>query len=255
MNLSMPAGLAAAYKSPAQRARVITEGWAASNLFCPNCPAPELAATPGNTQAVDYRCPRCDQPFQLKGKSSIIGAKIVDAAWEAMMRAIREDRTPSLFVLHYEPTAWLVRNVILVPHFVFTASAVEKRKPLAATARRAGWVGCNIVLRNIPNDAKIGVVIDGTAVTPAKVRQQFARLRPLKELSVKERGWTLDVLRVVQSLGKKEFKTSDMYEFVRHFEELHPDNRHVRDKIRQQLQVLRDKGFLSQVERGVWIIR
>jgi type II restriction enzyme len=80
-------------------------------------------------------------------------------------------------------------------------------------------------------------------------------LRPLQELSVKERGWTLDVLRVVQSLGKQEFKTSDMYEYVRHFEELHPDNRHVRDKIRQQLQVLRDRGFLSQVERGVWVVR
>jgi type II restriction enzyme len=254
MNLAMPSSLAAAYKSPAQRARVITQGWAASNLFCPNCPAPELAATPENTQAVDYVCSRCGSPFQLKGKSSTIGAKIVDAAWEAMMRAIREDRTPSLFLLHYEPTAWLVRNLILVPHFVFTASAVEKRRPLTATARRAGWVGCNIVLRNIPNGAKIGVVIDGAAVTPAKVRQQFARLRPLKELSVKERGWTLDVLRVVQSLGKKEFKTSDMYEYVRHFEELHPDNRHVRDKIRQQLQVLRDRGFLAQVERGVWAV-
>jgi type II restriction enzyme len=98
------------------------------------------------------------------------------------------------------------------------------------------------------------VAIDGAAVTPAKVRQQFERLRPLKELSVKERGWTLDVLRVVQSLGKKEFKTSDMYEYVRHFEKLHPDNRHVRDKTRQQLQVLRDRGFLRQVERGVWAV-
>jgi type II restriction enzyme len=62
------------------------------------------------------------------------------------------------------------------------------------------------------------------------------------------------VLRVVQSLGKKEFKTSDMYEYVRHFEKLHPDNRHVRDKTRQQLQVLRDRGFLRQVERGVWAV-
>ena len=121
--------------------------------------------------------------------------------------------------------------------------------------RKNPWVGCNIVLRNIPNDAKIGVVIDGAAVTPAKVRQQFERLRPLKELSVKERGWTLDVLRVVQSLGRKEFKTSDMYEHVRHFEQLHPDNRHIRDKIRQQLQVLRDRGFLKQHERGVWAVR
>jgi type II restriction enzyme len=148
-----------------------------------------------------------------------------------------------------------VRNVILVPHFVFTASAVEKRKPLAATARRAGWVGCNIVLRNIPNDAKIGVVIDGAAVTPAKVRQQFERLRPLKELTVKERGWTLDVLNAVRRLGKTEFTTSDAYTFLRELEQLHPDNRHVKDKIRQQLQVLRDRGFLTQPERGIWAVR
>ena len=63
------------------------------------------------------------------------------------------------------------------------------------------------------------------------------------------------MLRLVQSLGRKEFKTSNMYEYVRHFEELHPDNRHVKDKIRQQLQVLRDRGFLTQVERGVWAVK
>jgi type II restriction enzyme len=40
--------------------------------------------------------------------------------------------------------------------------------------------------------------------------------------------------------------------FTRELEQLHPDNRHVRDKIRQQLQVLRDLGFLLHVERGVW---
>jgi len=50
--------------------------------------------------------------------------------------------------------------------------------------------------------------------------------------------------------------------FTRELEQLHPDNRHVRDKIRQQLQVLRDTGLLLHVvrlrfasprqERGVW---
>jgi hypothetical protein len=29
---------------------------------------------------------------------------------------------------------------------------------------------------------------------------------------------------------------------------------HIRDKIRQQLQVLRDRGFLTQAERGIWQI-
>ena len=40
--------------------------------------------------------------------------------------------------------------------------------------------------------------------------------------------------------------------FTRELEKLHPDNRHVKDKIRQQLQVLRDLGFLLHIERGVW---
>ena len=63
------------------------------------------------------------------------------------------------------------------------------------------------------------------------------------------------MLRVVQALGKKKFTTSEMYQFVPRLEQLHPNNRHVRDKIRQQLQVLRDRGFLSQVERGVWAVK
>ncbi len=49
-----------------------------------------------------------------------------------------------------------------------------------------------------------------------------------------------------------EFTTADTYAFTRELERLHPDNRHVKDKIRQQLQVLRDTGLLLHVERGVW---
>jgi hypothetical protein len=33
---------------------------------------------------------------------------------------------------------------------------------------------------------------------------------------------------------------------------LRPDNRHIKDKIRQQLQVLRDRRFLTQAARGIW---
>ena len=48
------------------------------------------------------------------------------------------------------------------------------------------------------------------------------------------------------------FTTAEVYAFERELEKLHPDNRHVRDKIRQQLQVLRDLGLLLHVERGIW---
>jgi type II restriction enzyme len=254
MNLSMPAHLALNYKSPAQRARVVSEAWGSENLYCPNCQSPHLNQAPNNTAAVDYLCPVCGLPFQLKSKSSPIGDRIVDAAYEAMRRAILEDRTPNLYALHYERASWRVRNLILVPHFAFSISAIEAREPLAVHARRAGWVGCNIVLKNIPPDARIKLISEGISAPPHSVRESFQRLKPLEELSPKERGWTLEVLRVVRSLGKTEFSNRDVYEFTSQLEKLHPNNRHIRDKIRQQLQVLRDRGFLVQVERGVWAL-
>ncbi|HLD00088.1 MAG TPA: Dam-replacing domain protein, partial [Patescibacteria group bacterium] len=40
------------------------------------------------------------------------------------------------------------------------------------------------------------------------------------------------------------------YVFENELSRLHPDNRHVKDKIRQQLQILRDKDYLEFIARG-----
>jgi type II restriction enzyme len=167
-----------------------------------------------------------------------------------MKRAILEDRTPNLFVLHYDLDTWAVRTVLLVPHFAFALSAVERRKPLAPTARRAGWVGCNILLDKIPVHAHISVVNEGTPQTSQQVRASYNRLRPLEKLQVEKRGWTLDVLQVVQSLGKLEFTLGDVYAHADALAKLHPNNAHVRPKIRQQLQILRDLGLLEFLGDG-----
>ena len=53
-----------------------------------------------------------------------------------------------------------------------------------------------------------------------------------------------------RALNKNEFALQDVYAFAAHLEKLHPDNRHVPDKIRQQLQVLRDLGFVEFLGRG-----
>jgi type II restriction enzyme len=240
----------AGYKSNAQRARVATEAWAQGNLYCPNCESPHLDRSRANTPAVDFDCPICHAPFQLKAQSHTFSARIVDAAHSTMIRAIRENKTPNLLALHYEPSAWAVSNLILIPSFAFPLSAIEKRKPLSATARRAGWVGCNILLGAIPLDAKIPLIVDGVTLPQKKVREQYARIRPLEKLESEQRGWTLDVLNAVRSLGKTEFALNDVYALESRLARLHPANQHVRDKIRQQLQVLRDLGLLEFLGRG-----
>ena len=249
MDLQLPVENLANYKSAPQRARVGTESWGAINLFCPSCSSARLNPTPKNHAAIDYYCNSCRSPFQLKSRSKAFGTKIVDAAYSEMKRAILEDRTPNLFVLHYDMEQWSVRNVILIPHFAFSLSAIECRPPLSATARRAGWIGCNILLSRIP-DAQIRIISDGVPIHPRDVRRAYQRLRPLESLRIEKRGWTLDVLRVVQGLGKVEFSLRDVYAHASTLKKIYPLNEHVHDKIRQQLQVLRDLRIIEFLGNG-----
>ena len=271
----MTGDLAAAYHSGAQRARVVTEAWGEKNLFCPNCSSPKLTWLEPGHPASDYSCPDCKFWYQLKSQKTRLGDSITDGAYRAMMDAVRQDKLPSFYFMQYDLATWRVRNLLLVPHFAFPPSAIIKRKPLSPTARRAGWVGCNFALNRIPAEARIPVVAESRIAPATEVREKFKRVAPLKEIAVNQRGWTLDVLNAVRRLvdGRRRgneslieqsegnqslltsaptFTTADTYTFTRELETLHPDNRHVRDKIRQQLQVLRDMGLLLYVGRGVW---
>lgn len=250
MRLDLPTTGLEGYTSASQRARVATELWGLGNLYCANCTSGSLNASRPNTPAVDFECPECRTCFQLKSHSRIFGSRIVDSAYSKMVREIKLDRTPNLLALRYDLESWEVRDVLLIPSFAFPLSAIEKRKPLAASARRAGWVGCNILLGAIPSDARIPVVADGVTIPAKQVREQYARIRPLKMLKAEQRGWTLDVLTAVRSLSKQEFLLSEVYALDRELAALHPSNRHVREKIRQQLQVLRDMGLLEFVGGG-----
>jgi len=165
------------------------------------------------------------------------------------------DRTPNLFLLRYTLPELMVRDVLLIPHFVFSLSFLEERKPLSANADRAGWVGCNFLLDRIPPDARIAVIAEGKPAAKSSVRRAYDRLRPLGKLKVEKRGWTLDVLQVVRSLNKTDFTLPELYAHADTLAKLHPRNAHVRDKIRQQLQVLRDLGFLHFLGAGSYHLR
>lgn len=231
-------------------ARVATEAWAAKHLFCVGCQSPILTAAPSGTKARDYSCPLCNDQFQLKSLSRPFGNRILDSAYGTMMAAIASDSAPHFLLLHYARETWSVVDLLFIPKFAIPESAIEKRKPPRPTARRAGYVGCNIVLTHVPKDARIPIVTNGRSMSPASVRQSFGRIRPLADLKAEERGWTLDVLTAVRELNREEFSLDDIYSKERDLAELHPANRHVRDKIRQQLQVLRDKGLVEFYGRG-----
>lgn len=73
-----------------------------------------------------------------------------------------------------------------------------------------------------------------------------------EEKSISAKGWMLDIMRCIENLGKREFTLDDVYAFEQELSVLHPDNKHIKDKIRQQLQLLRDKGYLDFISRGFY---
>lgn len=254
MNLQCSVELAAAYKAGPQIARVLSEHWCSRELYCPACDSNRISPSRANTPALDFTCPKCEQGFQLKSSRVWNPAKIVDAGYDSMIRAIRSDKAPHLLLLQYT-REWSVRNVLLVPKMFFSESVIEKRKPLSPTARRAGWVGCNILLNGIPEDGKIAIVSAGVPESEQRVRREFERVRGLAELPPSLRGWTVDVLNAIRRLRKSQFSLQELYLLEPALQAAHPHNRNVRAKVRQQLQVLRDLRFLDFTGRGAYQIR
>ena len=66
------------------------------------------------------------------------------------------------------------------------------------------------------------------------------------------RGWTLDVLNYVNMIEDTTFTLKQMYTFEKMLAIKHPDNHHVKDKMRQQLQMLRDNGIIEFIGRGLY---
>lgn len=248
MLLKMRPTLAAPYKSWPQKVRVISEDWAQQNLYCPACPSETLARLGHNTKSSDFRCPSCASWFQLKSARKRFGNSILDGAYATMCSTIEAGNTPSMFMLHYDLNDWVVRNLSVIPSFAFSLSCIKRRNALSEQAQRKFYVGCYIMLTSIPSDAHVEVVANGITVRPEEVRRKFNLLRPISALNAAQRGWTLDVLNVVRGLKRDVFTLSEVLESADELAQLHPKNKHVRDKVRQQLQRLRDLGLLEFVD-------
>jgi len=251
MDLRFNQSLASGYHSGSQISRVITEDWMARNMFCPVCGAPVLNHYKANKPVGDFFCQDCKSDFELKSKESktaAIGHKIADGAYGTMIERITSLNNPHLFVMTY--ANWSVNNLLIIPKFFFVPSIIEKRKPLAETARRAGWVGCNIEIGSIPESGKIFIIHNSKQEDKSKIIDLYQRTLALQTSKIENRGWLMDVLKCVERIPKDDFTTQEMYAFVDELQRKHPDNNFVQDKIRQQLQYLRDKGFIKFTSRG-----
>lgn len=250
MNLTMDDKVAENYKSNSQKIRVITEQWVSNNLFCPYCGKEKIAHFENNRPVADFYCPDCAEEYELKSKNGTIENKVNDGAYDTMIKRIESINNPNFFFMNYNKQDLHVKDFLMVPKYFFSPEIIEKRKPLSDTARRTGWVGCNIVLKQIPQEGRIFIVKNEIEIPQKEIISKVKRTDFIKQYKLDARGWVLDVLNCVNQIEGRDFTLEQMYKFEDVLSKKHPDNNHIKDKIRQKLQILRDKGILEFRGRG-----
>lgn len=255
MNLLFDTKLVDGYTSLSQKIRVLTEDWVDRQVYCPNCGHLDIDKYGNNKPVADFFCSNCKEDYELKSKKESVGNKIVDGAYRTMIERLQESHNPNFFLLNYNLQNFEVLNFLVIPKHFFVPSIIEKRKPLSETAHRAGWVGCNILLQSIPQSGKIFYIKNGNIESREDVLRNWQKtlfLRETKKADLK--GWILDVMNCIDKLNKKDFTLSEIYKFENILSRKHPENKHVKDKIRQQLQFLRDRGYLEFIDSGKYKI-
>lgn len=97
-------------------------------------------------------------------------------------------------------------------------------------------VADSVLFEEILNDQNVGERFDG-GITSIQ-----SNLSP----------WTRDVFGCLLKLDNDVFTLQEVYSFEQHLSRLHPNNRNVKAKIRQQLQYLRDIGLIEFTRPGIY---
>lgn len=238
------------YKSNAQIARVLSENWVGTNSYCPRCGYPKLEHFENNKPVADFFCSQCKNTFELKSKIMNFGNKVADGSYFTMIERIESNDNPDFLLMSYDQSQNNVKDFMVIPKYFFTPAIIEKRSPLSENARRAGWVGCNILLTKIPNEGRIYLIKDGITLRKDNVVSSLGKTRFLENQDLNSRGWVIEILNCINRIDSEMFALNDVYKFENNLSQIYPNNKHIKDKIRQQLQILRDRGLIEFLGQG-----
>lgn len=249
MNVALNTKLAEGYKNKSQIARLLTENWVLNNSYCPGCGNLPLSEFENNRPVADFYCKKCFEEFELKSKNGNFSNTIADGAYSSMIERINSENNPNFFFLTYTKQ-WTVNNFIIIPKQFFTPEVIIKRPPLRESAKRAGWIGCNIDIANIAEAGKIFLIKNSKIIDQKIVKETFSKMLFLRTKNVEAKGWILDIMNCVDTIEKEIFYLEEVYAFENKLKIKYPNNNFIKDKIRQQLQILRDKGLVEFIGRG-----
>jgi len=249
MGLNLYSGIADSYKSKAQKIRVLSEAWVYRNIYCPNCGG-SIAEYENNKPVADFFCALCREDYELKSKGGkSLGKIIPDGKYDSMISRIMSQNSPNFLFLNYDKKSFDIINFIAVPNYIFLPDMIRKRGK--GLPDRENYIMCNIDISTIPQSCKVYYIKDKKQISKNQVIQSWQKTKFLQQSKdIDSKGWLLDIIRCIEKLNRSSFTLNDIYIFEEYLKQKHPKNSNIRAKIRQQLQILRDKGYLKFISRG-----
>lgn len=239
------------YTNASQKIRVLSEFWVRNHIYCPNCGREDIECYKNNAPVADFYCLYCNEQYELKSQRNTFGFKVVDGAYKTMLERLSGTNVLNLFLLNYSLESSSVLNFVLIPKQFFVPEIIEQRKPLSQCARRAGWIGCNIVIGSIPASGRIALIKDETVRPKTEVLAEWQHMLFLRDQKTKTaKAWLVDIMKCIEEINNINFSLDDVYEFESKLATKYPNNKHIRAKIRQQLQILRNNDYLTFNRRG-----
>ncbi|MCP1660504.1 DpnI domain-containing protein [Neisseria perflava] len=231
------------YHNARQTIRELTENWLGANGYCPNCGCAPITKFENNRPVADFFCHACGEQFELKSKAGLSnGKKVPDGAYHTMITRIQADDSPNFFFLAYKKADYSVQQLILVPkHFITTGMIIPRKQALQG---RPNYLMCDMDISSLPQSGRIYLIHQAQIVDPETVCRQWQANLFLRQQNVEKKGWLLAIMRCIDTLPDS-FHLAQLYEFEAQLKRKFPENNHIKDKIRQQLQILRDQNIIE----------
>ena len=253
MLLNLNSTLANNYNSNSQKIRVLTESWDLNNIFCPSC-GEKISEYENNRPVADFYCNSCKEDYELKSKNAkSLGNSIADGQYNIMIDKITNNTNPHFFFLNYEKSNYEIINFVAVPKYLFMPDMIIPRNK--GLKNRPNYIMCNMNISTIPESGKIFFIKEKKIEEKSKVIDNWNKTKFLNNTKLNQKGWLIDIMFCIEKIKKQDFTLQELYSFVPYLKTKYPNNNFIEDKIRQQLQILRDKNYLSFEARGKYKIK
>ncbi len=220
---------------------VSASDWVESEVYCAVCGSASIERLDG----ADFRCPACREEFRLKSARGAIGDKVAENAYISTLKGVKRLKNPNyLFLSRGERR---VAELYIVPKYFLLPETVTKRPP-----KGDGRVGCYINYGIIPEQGKVAVVRNGVQINKQEVMRRVCQANALKEDDIAVRGRLFDILNIVNSFENPVFTLEEICAYSDSLKKKHIDCGDIRDMIRDQLQIMRDRGIIEFVASGLY---